>query len=565
MTAPYCQTTDRFRTVMPAVSEDSTSALVRALSQRACFDHPVDRIRIVETHISYVLLTGAFAYKIKKPVTLPFLDFSTLEKRRAACYEELRVNSRLAPKLYLGVVRIGGSIDTPIMDAPGEAIEYAVKMRQFPDSARLDRVMKRDDVSEAMMRDLGRQVARFHAGIETGPPAGESQDSEQRFSEIAENFETLRKLPPSADRNRLITELRDWSMESLVLNGELLRKRRRDGFVRECHGDMHLENLALFDGEIVIFDGVEFSESLRWTDVMSEVAFLVMDLLNNDRPDLAYIFLSTYLEITGDYEGLAILRHYVVYRAMVRAKVTAIRINQLDLGKEQRSKELARVDGFLRLAHGCISEDPKPFLVITCGPSGAGKSYLSERLCGILGAIRIRSDVERQRRARPGEFRYSAFARHRTYMRVETNADKVLQSGYPVIVDATFIRAEYRQRFRQLANDRLVPFAILWLKAPTEILENRVKVRSAEGTDASEAGVDVLEQQLDEMEPPSPAESEFTLEVDTSSGFNAVEIERFIRRLWRLPLEHHFNRYSSAEDHAPAGTNGLDRDQSGHG
>lgn len=527
---------------MPAATDDSTGALVRALRCRSCFEHPVDQIRVIETHISYVLLTGAFAYKIKKPVALPFVDFSTLEKRRKACNEEMRVNARLAPTLYLGVVQIGGSVTAPVMNAPGKAIEYAVKMRQFPDSARLDRVLKRGEVSEAMMRDLARQVARFHARVETGPRSGDRQDSEQHFREVAENLESLQKLPDSPDRQRLISELRDWSMESLVVNGEHLRGRRRNGFVRECHGDMHLANLALLDNEIVIFDAVEFNEDLRWIDVLSEVAFLVMDLLHNDRSDLAYIFLSTYLEITGDYEGLGLLRHYLVYRAMVRAKVTAIRIDQPGLGEEERGAELAQVDKYLRLALGLARKNAKPFLLLTCGPSGAGKSYLSERLCGLLGAIRVRSDAERQRRARAGENRYSAAARHRTYLRVETNADKVLQAGLPVVVDATFIRREYRQRFWQLANDRRVPFAILWLKAPVEVLERRVRLRAAAGTDASEASVNVLGQQLREMEPLSRAEQEFALEIDTSSELDAGAIERFLGRVRRLPLEHRLHR-----------------------
>lgn len=528
---------------MPATTDNASRALIRALGRRSCFDHPVDQIRVIETHISYVLLTGAFAYKIKKPVALPFLDFSTLEKRRAACEEEMRVNTRLAPALYLGVVPIGGSVDAPVVNAPGKAIEYAVKMRQFPDSARLDRVLERGKVTETMIRELARQVARFHAGVETEPPSGGKQSSEQHFNEVAENFDSLEQLPDLSHRHELISELRNWSMESLVLHGDLLRRRRRDGFVRECHGDMHLANLALLDGEIVIFDAVEFSENLRWIDVLSEVAFLVMDLFHHDRADLAHIFLSTYLEITGDYEGLDLVRHYVVYRAMVRAKVTAIRLNQPGLDDNERSTALAQIDEYLQLALRVTRDARKPFLLITCGPSGSGKSYMSERLCGLLGAIRVRSDAERQRRARPGENRYSTFARHRTYMRVETNADKVLQAGYPVIVDATFIRSEYRQRFWQLANDRQVPFGILWLKAPTLVLQQRVRLRSAAGTDASEANLDVLAQQLQKAEPLSRAEREFALEVDTSSEFDPGEIERFVRRVRRLPLEHRFRRH----------------------
>ncbi|HEY5700581.1 MAG TPA: AAA family ATPase, partial [Gammaproteobacteria bacterium] len=438
---------------------------------------------------------------------------------------------------------IGGSNDEPIVNSTEKTIEYAVKMRQFPNSARLDRVLERGELSEPMVRDLARQVARFHAGADASRSQDDKQRSEQRFIEISENFDCLEQLPDSPDRNKLISELRDWSMESLVLNGDQLRRRRQDGFVRECHGDMHLENLALLDGRIVVFDALEFSESLRWTDVLCEVAFMVMDFLHRKRPDLASVFLSTYLEVTGDYEGLTLARHYLVYRALVRAKVSAFRYYQLGVGEDRKSSALRDVDDYLRLARHCTRVNRHPFLIITCGPSGAGKSYLSDRLCGMLGAIRIRSDTERRRRALPEENRYSAFARHRTYMRIEANADKVLYAGFPVIVDATFIRREYRSKLWHLANDRGVPFGVLWITAPADELKRRVTLRSAAGTDASEADVSVLEKQLQEIEPLSRAEREFALEVDTSRQFDPGSIERFVRRIQRLPLEHRFRRH----------------------
>ncbi|MDX1514193.1 MAG: AAA family ATPase [Gammaproteobacteria bacterium] len=528
---------------MSRSSEDTTRKLIQALGRRSSFDHPVDRIRVLETHISYVLLTGAFAYKIKKPVVLPFLDFSTLEKRYAACRDEVRINARLAPSLYMGVVPVGGSPDAPVVNGPGPVIEYAVKMRQFPETARLDRVLERGALSEKMITGLARQVAQFHAGLEPSGPADDKQCSEQRFGEISENFQSLEELPLSNADRRNLSRLREWSLESLVINGEHLRKRRREGFVRECHGDMHLANLALLDGEFVIFDALEFSENLRWIDVLSEIAFMVMDLLRRERPDLAALFLSTYLEITGDYEGLGLMRHYLVYRALVRAKVTGIRLRQSPSGSGERETAMRDLKAYLDLALRCIEMPESRFLLITCGPSGAGKSFISEKLCGVLGAIRVRSDAERRRRELPGENRYSAFARHRTYMRVETNADKVLQSGYSVIVDATCIRREYRERFWRLANDRQVSFGILWLTAPGDVLRRRVQLRSSAGKDASEATVEVLERQLEEIEPLSRTEREFALEVDTSADLDFGPVERFLRRIGRLPLEHRFRRF----------------------
>ena len=232
---------------MPVVDEKILLKLVKSICDRPAFDHPVENIRVIETHISYVLLTGAFAYKILKPVSLGFADFSALERRRAACYEEVRLNRRLAPKLYVGVVSIGGSIDAPVINEPGDAIEYAVKMRQFPDAAQLDVVIERDDLTDGMVRALAARVADFHAKVDVSQPSDRAQRSELRFSDIADNFEALDQLQDTRSRSSIIAKLREWSMESLVVNGDQLRRRKREGFVRECHGDMHLANMALFD------------------------------------------------------------------------------------------------------------------------------------------------------------------------------------------------------------------------------------------------------------------------------------------------------------------------------
>jgi hypothetical protein len=389
--------------------------LVKSICDRPTFDHPVENIRVIETHISYVLLTGAFAYKIKKPVSLGFADFSTLERRRAACYEEVRLNRRLAPKLYIGVVSIGGSIDAPVINEPGEAIEYAVKMRQFPDAAQLDVVIERGDLTDGMVRALAAQVADFHATVDVSQPSDRAQRSELRFSDIADNFEALDQLQDTPSRSGIIAKLREWSMESLVVNGDQLRRRRREGFVRECHGDMHLANMALFDDQIVIFDALEFSADLRWADVMSEVAFVVMDLIHHARSDLASVFLSSYLEATGDYDGLTVLRHFLVYRAMVRAKVSAIRSRQQGVDDAGRKAALDDMDEFLRVATDCRRFAANPMLLITCGPSATGKSTIAAQLLGSLNAIHVRSDVERRRRGLPRENRYSASARHRAF------------------------------------------------------------------------------------------------------------------------------------------------------
>lgn len=519
--------------------------LIRALLNPAAFDHPVDTVRLIETHISWVLLTGTFAYKIKKPVSLGFADFSTLEKRRAACQEEIRLNLRLASQLYIGVVPICGSVDAPVVNDAGEAIEYAVKMRQFPDECRLDRFLDQGRVNEEMVRQLASDVADFHSKIEVAEPEQQVQESERRFSDIADNFETVKALFSDAARGEWLEELRQWSLDSLVVNGDHFRKRKRDGFVRECHGDMHLANMAYVDDKITIFDALEFNPDLRWTDVMSEVAFVVMDLLHHARPGLASVFLSSYLEATGDYDGVVLLRHFLVYRSMVRAKVSAIRASQEKPKSEAWKDSIRETELFLNLAGECTHYGARPFLLITCGVSGSGKSLLSGQLVGLLGAIRIRSDVERQRRTRPGEDRYSRFARQRTYAHLESCADKILGAGFPVIVDATFLTRQHRKRFWDLANEHSAPFVILSLSAPRDVLARRLSARQAEGKDPSEADVSVLDRQLEEIEPLTPREKEFSVEIESVANADLAPVERFLQRSGRLPLAHRIRRYGS--------------------
>ncbi len=527
-------------------NRESQPALIRALLNPAVFDHPITEMRVIETHISWVLLTGAFAYKIKKPVSLGFADFSTLEKRHAACEEELRLNRRLADRMYLGVLPIAETPEGPKFQSEGEIIEYAVKMRQFPDEHRLDRFIDQGQLSEQMIRELAFEVAEFHSAIPVAGPEQHAQESERRFADIADNFNTVESLIGNGARVELLAELREWSLDSLIENGDKFRKRSRDGFVRECHGDMHLANMAYMDDKVTIFDALEFNPELRWIDVMSEVAFVIMDLLHHQRPDLASVFLSCYLEVTGDYEGLTLLRHFLVYRAMVRAKVAAIRASQKKPGTDTREKALGDADAFLQLARECMNYGGGTFLLITCGVSGSGKSLFSGQLVGQLGAIRIRSDVERLRRAAPGGDRYSGSARHRTYGRLENCADKILGAGFPVIVDATFLTRQYRSRFWELANEHQAPFCILYLNAPRDLLVRRIVARQAAGTDPSEATVPVLDRQLEDMQPLTSNEREFTVEIESVTNADLTPVERFLRRSSRLPLTHRMRRYGTA-------------------
>jgi len=394
-------------------------ALVTALQDPRCFDHPVERFELFETHISWVLLTGPFAYKIKKPVKLPFLDFTTLRDRKHYCEEEVRINRRLAPEIYVDVVPITGSRETPSLAESGKPIEYAVKMVQFPADERMDLVAARGELTEEHVRRLAAKIAAFHLDCAVAEPGSPYADSEHLRRELMDNFDALRECGPGADLEKTLRELRRFAAQSLVDLGAEFRSRKRRGLVRECHGDMHLANMALHEGDVVVFDAIEFSDDLRWIDVMSDVAFLVMDLDYRGLTPLGRLFLNRYLEGSGDYAGLAVLRHYRVYRAMVRSKVAAIRAGQCEPDTAGHREALEELAAHVRLARAYIDAPRRTPIIITHGLSGSGKSWLSERLAMMTDAVRVRSDVERKRIARSrrgtGIELYSPEMTRRTY------------------------------------------------------------------------------------------------------------------------------------------------------
>lgn len=487
---------------------DRPAKLIDALRNPACYDHPVETVELIETHISYVLLAGDFAYKLKKPVDLGFLDFSTLDKRRFYCQEELRLNRRLAPDIYLDLVPVAGTADAPVVGGSGPVLEWAVKMRRFPQQALLSQVLKQGGLAAAHIDAIARQVADFHGRAAIAGRASPFGEAERVHQPVLQNFEQIRtKLQQPEDIERL-EALAAWSEAQYAAHRDDFAARKRGGFVRECHGDMHLGNMVLMDGKVTLFDCIEFNDNLRWIDVMSEAAFLAMDLEDRKRPDFARRFLNGYLELTGDYDGLVILRYYLAYRALVRAKVAAIRAGQADA--REGGQAWAEYRGHIELAER-LTRPVRPRLLITHGLSGCGKTTITQSLLAVSGAIRLRSDVERKRLfglapdARSGSGveagLYTAEAGRRTYERLAELADSVIRAGYPVIVDATFLKRAQREQFRELAARRRVPFAILDCRAKEKTLRERVAKREQAGADASEAGLAVLEHQLANREP----------------------------------------------------------------
>jgi uncharacterized protein len=490
----------------------------------AAFAHPIGRLEVRETHISWVILTGLYAYKIKKNVQLPFIDTSTLDMRRFLCEEELRLNRRLALDLYLDVVTITQEASGLRVSGHGPIVEYAVRMRQFDASQELSVLLKGDTLLEQEFVDLGRRLARFHASAPRAPCGKDCSLTADLHDSVLGN---LANLLSHLDGETMLPEmghLVDWTHDYLDDSLAQLRMREQCGAIRECHGDLHARNVVRWCGQLIPFDSLEFNPKLRWIDVMSDAAFLVMDLLAHQRKDLAYAFLNAYLEQTGDYAGVRHLAFYAVNRALVRAMVDGI---SAEKDFQHRAEFQKRLRKRIKTA-AAIANHAVPTLFIMHGVSGSGKTWTSERMARELGAVRIRSDVERKRlggvsgsameRAGFEQGLYTPDMSHRTYACVLESAESCLKGGFDVIADASFLRGADRRLFSDLAAHGGFHFLIVACEADPSVLARRVEEREHSHVDASDADLVILARQLHRAEPFTAAERLRTITVNTNTA-----------------------------------------------
>jgi hypothetical protein len=486
------------------------------------------------------VLTGSYAYKIKKPVNLGFLDFSTLGLRRHYCEEELRLNRRLAPELYLELVEIRGTPQAPRVGGDGPVLEYAIRMREFPQASLASRALARGAFDASHVDALATVIAEFHARAPLARAHESFGTPEAVLSAALQNFEQMLPLAKAAPDDRALRALRQWTERTFASQRDALATRKHQGFVRECHGDLHLGNIVVLDGRPVPFDCIEFNDNLRWIDVMNEAAFLAMDLEDRGRKDLAWRFLNRYLEATGDYAGLDVLPFYLVYRALVRAKVHLMRSRQPGLRRTEKARLARAFQDYLHLA-GRLAAPERVALILAHGLSGCGKTTLTQPLVEALGAVRLRSDLERKRvhglaplsssGSGLGSGIYTAEATAATYRRLSELAEDALRAGFSVVVDAAFLRRPERDAFRAIAEALDAPFLILDFHAPPEVLRARIAERLARADDASEADLAVLEQQFAAREPLTPAEMAAAFAVDATVPVSHDMWRPFIERL----------------------------------
>ncbi|MDB6143970.1 MAG: hypothetical protein JWP80_3014 [Pseudomonas sp.] len=473
-----------------------SQSLIAALQNPTLFPHPVEAFQVIETHISWVLLTGPYAYKIKKPVNFGFLDFTSLSAREHFTGEELRLNQRLTNNLYLEVLPITGSAEAPQFGGEGPVIEYALKMRQFPQSQLLSTLQANGELTTSHIDEMAQQIAEFHLHAPHVPLEHAQGTPDAVMAPVLQNFEQIRPFLTEKSDIQQLEALQAWAESSFERLKDLFTQRKADGFIRECHGDIHLGNATLIDGKVVIFDCIEFNEPFRFTDVYADIGFLAMDLEDRGLKCLSRRLISQYLELTGDYQGLELLNFYKAYRALVRAKVALFGLSA-DADPIQRATTFRQYRNYANLAES-YSAIPSRFLVITHGVSAVGKSHVAMRLVEALGAIRLRSDVERKRlfgeNGTNGGI-YTADASTATYEHLHKLADLVLRAGFPVVIDATYLKREQRDAALKAAEASGAPFLILDCNAPQAVIAGWLAQRQAQNVDPSDATMEVIEAQ----------------------------------------------------------------------
>lgn len=499
------------------------AGLAALLTPRA-YPHPVAAVELIATHISWVLLAGEFAYKIKRPVRYPFVDLRAPERREFYCEEELRLNRRFAPELYLEVCRITSEGGEARIGGEGPVLEHAVRMRRFDRSAELDRLLERLEVETQELEAFGRQLAVLHAGLPAAPSASAWGRPEKTQALMVRNLRECAEAARAFGTSERVLALQERLQGLLRSATAPMALRRMSGRIRECHGDLHSRNIVRLRGRLVPFDCLEYEPAFRWIDVADEVAFLASDLAARRRPLHAHAFVSGYLAQSGDYHACRVLRLYEAHRALVRAKVAALSTHEVAEGPERESlgEEHARL-----LAHAAAALAQRaPVLLLMCGLSGSGKTWLARQLAERLSAIPLRSDVERKRRAgldaaaRSGSGIAAGLYSSRTslavYEDLERAAEDALAGGYTVVVDATFLRRQQRERFAGLGGRLGIRAHLVYCDAPVPVLRARIAARGRGGLDPSEADEAVLEWQLSHLEPLTPEERLEVVRVETA-------------------------------------------------
>ena len=496
-----------------------TLELPGALLDRAAYPHDVEDLRMIETHMSWIFLTGQFAYKVKKPVTFDFVDFASRSARKKFCQRELELNHRFAPSLYIDVLPIYAtatgvklSSSTDESDRAGDVVDWAVKMHQFPVEQQCDYLLSEDGLTPDLFYDFGIRLAQTHLSL---PVSDRSTIREDMQS----NFDTLKSLSLPEQMDTQLGFLEKENKSSLDRYKDILASRTKAGKVRRCHGDLHLGNLVVLNDAITAFDCLEFSDAISETDVWADVAFLFMDLTARGYTSLAYAFIDGYLNESGDYHGAELLNLFAQYRAMVRAKVSGLRYAQTN-----DAADLEQVQRYIDWAVKSSSRDAGK-IVMTNGLSGCGKSFWSEQLARHANFIRIRSDVFRKTSANlspqaktHSKIAQGLYAPETSLALYESMAHVALslaKQGECVVIDAAFLFSSQRKLVSNILVEAGLKPILITFVASLDTLRHRIKAR-AQGNDPSEAGQEVLDWQIAHQEQPTQEEEFRTFNTESN-------------------------------------------------
>ena len=447
------------------------------------------RARLFRTHISSILVCGDDAYKFRRPVKFPFADFSTLKRRTEDCWREWRLNQRTAAPLYVGVVQITGTPAAPAISGRGTTLDTALQMRRFKQSDLLGHLTETQKLSVAMMISLGKHLGEFMHQL-PALPAAALQGKRPTIEWLIESLDEITAIKPETAHEMQSIGL--WANKAHRRLKHTIQGRQEQGFYRDGHGDLHLNNLVLYNGRVMAFDALEFNTTLRQTDIINDIAFTFMDLLAANQADLAWTLMNTWCEQTGDYEGLKLLRFYTLYRAVVRAKVAAM------------TEDAARFDRYSSLALRLIAPANPPRLILLSGLSGSGKSTVAADMARGLSAIRLRADVVRKHLYADClddlQLLYSPAATQKTYAELAHLAKRLLEAHITVIVDATFLSQTHVNKFNSLAQTLNIGCQVFECHAPVSVLRKRITCRASQKTDPSDATLKVLEQQMHQQQ-----------------------------------------------------------------
>ena len=467
--------------------------LLAGLSDPAAYPHHPDRVEVRQTHISAVFLAGAYVYKLKKPVNLGFLEFTTPELRKHFCEEEVRLNRRLAPHVYLGVVPVTADGGRVRVDGAGEPIDWAVKMARLPDgTSLLDRVT-RAEVGSADIERLAEFLVGFHQSAAGGPVVAVGGSYAVVAGNARDNFTQAEAHVGSTLSRVVFARLRVLTDIHLDRLRPLIEARAARGVPRDTHGDLHLDHVYFHpDGRPFAIDCVEFNNRFRHADPAADLAFLLMDLRFHHRPDLASVLERAYIRASGDAELGVLLSFYIAYRAAVRGKVEGMERVEVEVPAGERAAATERARGHWLLALGVLEEPlRRPALLYVGGLSGTGKSYLARRVAAEAGFEVIRSDVVRKELAglakteRGGNDLYEPAHTERTYAACLARADALLFDGKRVLLDATFRSAAYRRAVFELGRRRRVPVLGLVCEARPDTVRERLAARTGDPSDAT--------------------------------------------------------------------------------